>query len=163
MEAPAPRRSPSELRARPSRLVVPLLVAVLIGPTLRGASAQNTGNAVFQIVAHPLNPATSVDRRFLAQAFLKKAAYWPDGEPLRPVDLPAASETRRRFSESVLSRTVAAVKSYWQQIIFSGRGVPPPELESDEAVLRHVARFPGAIGYVSGATSVRGAKILVVK
>jgi hypothetical protein len=58
---------------------------------------------------------------------------------------------------------VQAVKSYWQQVIFSGRGVPPPELESDEAVIRYVLRFPGAVGYVSGTADVRGVKVLAVR
>jgi hypothetical protein len=63
----------------------------------------------------------------------------------------------------VHARSVAAVKSYWQQVIFSGRGVPPPELESDEAVIRHVTRSPGAVGYVSGAANVRGVRVVSVR
>ena len=47
--------------------------------------------------------------------------------PIRPVDLRPNAATRRLFSERMLRRSVAAVRSYWQQRIFSGRGVPPPE------------------------------------
>ena len=56
---------------------------------------------------------------------------------------------RRIFSERVLKRSVAAVRNYWQQRIFSGRDVPPPEVEGDEAVVAYVAEHPGAVGYVS--------------
>jgi len=64
-----------------------------------------------------------------------------DGETALPVDLRSDSSVRRKFSESVLKRSVAAIRSYWQQRIFSGREVPPPELDSDAAVLRYVAKY----------------------
>ena len=46
---------------------------------------------------------------------------------------------------------------------FSGRDVPPPELESDEAVVNYVLEHRGAVGYVSGAAKVRGAKVVFSK
>jgi hypothetical protein len=76
----------------------------------------------FRVIVHPDNPQTSAGRDFVADAFLRKTTDWPDGHGIRPVDLPASSPTRSRFSEAVLKRSVAAVKHYWQQIIFSGRG-----------------------------------------
>ncbi len=106
---------------------------------------------------------TSVTRDFLSEAFLKKITRWKDGETIRPVDLRADSATRRKFSESVLKRSVAAVRSYWQQRIFSGRDIPPPELDSDDAVQGFVAKYPGAIGYVSGAAKLNGVRELTIK
>jgi ABC-type phosphate transport system substrate-binding protein len=112
---------------------------------------------------HPDNPQASAPRDLVADAFLRKTTDWPDGQGIRPVDLPASSATRARFSETVLKRSVAAVKHYWQQIIFSGRGVPPPELESDAAVIGYVLQHRGAIGYVSGSADLGKAKVLVVR
>lgn len=117
----------------------------------------------YRVVVHPANPASTVDRRFLSQAFLRKTSGWGHGEAIRPVDLAPDSPVRRRFSDDVHGRSVAAVKSYWQQVIFSGRGLPPPELSSDDDVLRFVNRHRGAIGYVSGAADVRAVKILAVR
>jgi hypothetical protein len=62
----------------------------------------------------------------------------------------------------VLKRSVQAVKTYWQQRIFSGRGVPPPELESDDAVVRYVENNPGALGYISGTAALGKTKVLAV-
>lgn len=76
--------------------------------------------------------------------------------------LPPDSATRARFSEDVLHRSIASAKSYWQQIIFAGRDVPPPELANDEDVVKYVARNPTAVGYVSGGTTLSGAKALTV-
>jgi ABC-type phosphate transport system substrate-binding protein len=116
-----------------------------------------------RVIVHVSNPASSVDRDFVAAAFLKKATRWDDGQTIRPVDLPQASPVRRSFSENVLRRSVSAVRSYWQQRIFSGRGVPPPELESEVAVAEYVARNPGAVGYVSGSVDLRRVKVLALR
>ena len=117
----------------------------------------------FRIVAHPGNSATALDRRFLEDAFLKKIKAWPSGEIIRPVDLEPGSEVRRRFTDQVLRRPLAAVRAYWQQRIFSGRDVPPPELNSDEEVIKYVHKHAGAIGYVSGAAPVDGLRVIAVQ
>jgi ABC-type phosphate transport system substrate-binding protein len=117
----------------------------------------------FRVITHPTNAATSVERAFLADAFLKKSTRWTGDEPIYPVDQSPDSGTRQRFSEQVLRRSVFAVRSYWQQRIFAGRGLPPPELESDDAVLRYVRSRPGAVGYVSERAELAGVKVLSVR
>jgi ABC-type phosphate transport system substrate-binding protein len=128
-------------------------------PAPRAALAEEAEPA-FKIVVHPDNPAARASRRFLSSLFLKQTTRWDDGETARPVDLKSDAATRRRFSEQVLNRSVAAVKSYWQQRIFSGRGVPPPELDSDQAVLAFVTKHRGGVGYVSSATDIGKARLI---
>jgi ABC-type phosphate transport system substrate-binding protein len=94
----------------------------------------------------------------LIDVFLKRTTRWNDGEAIRPVDQRPDSTARRRFSETILQRSVAAVKSYWQQRIFSGRDLPPPELDSDDAVVSYVTKHRGAVGYVSGTAKLERAK-----
>ena len=118
----------------------------------------------FVVVVNAHNLAKSVERQFLADAFLKRASRWADDETLRPADLRPDSAARRAFSLSVVRRSVAAVRSYWQQCIFSGREIPPPELDNDAAMLRYVAKYRGAVGYVSAnATLGDGVKTLTVR
>lgn len=133
-----------------------LLLAVLALPGRAAAPG-------YRVIVHPSNPATSLDRRFVADAFLKKVTRWPNDQLIRPVDLDRDSAVRRRFSDDVLKRSVAAVASYWQQLVFSGRGVPPPELDSDDQVVRFVLRNPGAIGYVSDGAGIETAKVVQLR
>jgi ABC-type phosphate transport system substrate-binding protein len=142
-----------------------LLFGLLSALTLAGLSAGLRANppAPYRIVVHPNNPASTVERRMLEDAFLKKIKTWPGGETIRPVDLDSGSPTRQRFTEEVLRRPVAAVRAYWQQCIFSGRNVPPPELGSDDEVISYVMKYTGAVGYVSGNAALRGAKPISVR
>jgi ABC-type phosphate transport system substrate-binding protein len=140
-----------------------LLAPLSAPPPATAADPPGAPAMGFQMIVHPSNPATTVDRRFVVDAFLKKVSRWPHEEAIRPADLDADSPVRRRFSEQVLRRSVASVKTYWQQLVFSGRDVPPPELDSDWQVVRYVLKHPGAIGYISPGASLEGAKVLMVK
>ncbi len=112
----------------------------------------------FKMIVHPDNRIASAPRAFLADAFLKRVTRWEDGLAIRPVDQRPDAQVRSRFSRAILGRSVAAVRNYWQQRIFSGHGVPPPELDSDSAVVDYVLEHRGAVGYVSGTAALRGAR-----
>jgi ABC-type phosphate transport system substrate-binding protein len=114
----------------------------------------------YQIVCNPNNPVAAVDRQFVQDAFLKKIRSWPTGDGTRPVDLAPSSPVRKHFSEQVLRRPVEAVRIFWQQRIFAGRDLPPPEVRTDDEVIKFVLRDRGAIGYVSAGAALNGAKVL---
>jgi ABC-type phosphate transport system substrate-binding protein len=127
-----------------------------------GPSVAAEAGPQFVVIVQRQSPLSSVPRELLADLFLKKVTRWPDGSLARPLDLTPRSPVRARFSESVLKRSVETVRMYWQQRIFSGRDLPPPELETDEAVVGRVAATPGAVGYVSATTNVSTVKVVKV-
>ncbi|MFL5309323.1 MAG: hypothetical protein ACJ79H_02605 [Myxococcales bacterium] len=139
------------------RLGVAIVVALAAA-----AVAAEPARSAYVVIVHPGNRTSRIERTFLAEAFLRRATRWPDDTPIRPVDLGPDARARVRFSEDVLSRSVASVRSYWQQRIFSGQGLPPPELPDDESVVAYVLSHPGAIGYVAPGTALNGTKIVEV-
>jgi ABC-type phosphate transport system substrate-binding protein len=140
-----------------------LLAMAGAGPHAIAEADSPAATGGYQVIVNPANPITSVERRFLLDAFLKKVTRWPGDELIRPADLDVGSPVRRRFSDQVLRRSVAAVKSYWQQLVFSGRDVPPPELDTDWQMVRYVLKYPGAIGYVGLGANLDGVKIMTVR
>jgi ABC-type phosphate transport system substrate-binding protein len=158
------RRSSAAVGIRASAASVLALIVVVWCVAAPPALAQPATKAdVYRIIVNPQNPLVSMDRELMAQTFLKKVTTWSHGGVVRPVDLRPDSPARRKFSEDVLGRSVAAVRSYWLQIIFAGRGVPPPELKSDDEVVGYVLKETGAIGYVSSHTDLHGARVLAVE
>lgn len=146
------------------RITVVLVLLVLALAMPRGSvSAQGAAPPAYVVIVHPSNAATTLQRAFVEDAFLKKVTRWPNGDGVRPVDLGPDSPVRRRFSEDVLRRSVEAVRSYWQQIIFAGRDIPPPELDTDDEVVKYVLKHPGGIGYVSSGAKTGGAKVVTVR
>jgi ABC-type phosphate transport system substrate-binding protein len=136
------------------------LAAWLFSMPLSAAVWADAVPQAFKVIINPKNPATSVSQDFLAQAFFKQTMRWDDGEVIQPVDLPLTAPARSAFSSSILKRSVPAVRAYWLQRIFSGRQVPPLELDSDASVVRFVLSSPGAVGYVSAATNSATAKVV---
>ena len=146
-------------------VAVALLGAIV--PDARAAAAAahelDTRRSAFVVVVNDQNASEAVSRTVVSRFFLKKAARWENGAAVFPVDLPPNSPIRDAFSREVLSKSVSSIKAYWQQQIFSGRDVPPPEKGDDAAVLEFVQSNPNAIAYVSaGATLPHGVKELTV-
>lgn len=159
----------SQRLLRPRRvarfLAIAVATIVLVTPIVRlpRAAAQGRPAPDVRVIVNPHNSVVSVDRKFLAEAFFKRVTRWGHMEAIRPVDLRPDAPARHAFSEAVLRRSVAAVKTYWQQAVFAGRDVPPPELETEDEVVRFVLRNPGAVGYVSNDTNIGNARVLPVK
>jgi hypothetical protein len=142
--------------------------ATLLGSANRYLGAAQAAGEVrpppgLRVIVNAENSVTAIDRKFLSDVFLKRVTQWGHLVTIRPVDQRPDASARRQFSEEILKRSVAAVKTYWQQAVFSGRDVPPPELDSEEEVVRFVLRNPGAIGYVSSAIDTGTARVLPVR
>lgn len=159
-------RSTSRTAQRqPRRPVLRLLVIGVLGTAglIAGATSATASAPEFLVIVHPSNPLHTADRDFVAAAFLKRTTRWNNGETIHPVDQRPNAAVRRSFSSEIVRRSVAAVRSYWQQRIFSGRGVPPPEVDSDQHAIDYVVKYPGAIGYVSARAKLGAAKVLLVR
>jgi ABC-type phosphate transport system substrate-binding protein len=116
-----------------------------------------------RVIVNAKNHVTRLDRRFVSEAFLKKRTHWDEDLAIQPVDLGQRSAERDKFSRDVLERDVASVRRYWAQQVFSGRGVPPPEVSNDADVVKYVASHPGGIGYVAAGVELSGVKIVEVE
>jgi ABC-type phosphate transport system substrate-binding protein len=116
----------------------------------------------YRVIVNAANPMDSMSKVQLGRLFLKKSAAWDDGTPAVPVDQVRTADVRALFTDEVLKKRVNNVISHWQQMAFSGRGVPPSELNSDADVLAFVKANRGAIGYVSRGEPLADVKIVRV-
>lgn len=117
----------------------------------------------FVVIVNAANPASFLPEKEVSQMFLKRLTKWADGVRVMPVDLGEGSPTRESFSQAVHQKGTAAVKAYWQKMIFSGREVPPAEKGAAAEVVAFVKANRGAIGYVPPGTAIGpGVKVLPV-
>ncbi|MEP6729720.1 MAG: hypothetical protein ABJE10_03735 [bacterium] len=144
-------------RPREWRLAAALCFGMLAGlPRL--AIAQDR----VVLIVNAANPVATITRDELSKMFLLRLTRWPNGQHVQPVDGNEMSPVRRHFSDTVLRMDVPSVKSFWQEIVFSGRGTPPPERVSEIEIIGFVKKNPGAIGYVSSITPVDGVKVITL-
>lgn len=117
----------------------------------------------FKVIVNPERDVDAVDRELLRDAYLKKVEEWSDGETIRPIDLPETSEAREHFTEAVLRKTPAQLRAYWNQQIFSGKGVPPPEATSVADVIAYVLANKGAVGYIPADADPGKARVVGIR
>ena len=141
---PGPASMQKQSRALVRILTTASAAVVLAAAMPVRAIAQNN----FVVVVNAANPASNIPKAAVAALFTKKTHEWEDGTPVFPVDLPADDPVREAFTLAIHGKSPQAIRAYWQQQIFSGREVPPPERSSDEQVLAYVRTTAGAIGYV---------------
>lgn len=148
MTAEACRRIRPPLRRRvPAVFALAAILALAAGAPRPSAAA-----ADFIVVINAGNPQAALPAAEVSKMFLQKTPRWQSGARVMAVDLPEESPARASFSKMIHERSTAAVKAYWQKMIFSGRDVPPPEKTSAAEVLAYVRANPGAIGYVPAGT-----------
>jgi ABC-type phosphate transport system substrate-binding protein len=144
---------------RASGVILAVLLG-LVGTAARGAEPETD----YKIVVNAKNPASTLTRTDVTRIFLKKTTTWPNGQSADPIDQHTDSASRRAFSKSVLRMDIGAVASYLNQLIFSGRGVPPLTKPSDAEVLSYVHDNANAIGYVAGDAKLgEGIKAVTLK
>jgi ABC-type phosphate transport system substrate-binding protein len=140
------------------RSIVKSLLIAFVALAPLGASA-----ASFKVVVNNGVNVSSMTKKDISDLFMKRVPKWSNGTPVVPVDQSDRSAVREEFSKLIHGKPTAAVKSYWQQQIFSGRDVPPVEKASDSEVLAMVRSNPGAVGYVDAGADTSGVKVLNVQ
>lgn len=146
------------MRLAPHHLLS-VAVAVALGP---GSFTAGAATDDFKVIVHPDNPVVAIDRGHLREIYLRKVTDWSGNGAIRPIDLARRFAVRDRFVHDVLRKTPAQLKTYWNQQIFSGKGVPPPEADSPAAAVAYVLANPGAIAYVPLELDPGGAKVIEV-
>lgn len=141
------------------RIGISLLVVVL-GVATASIGAEDSG--AYKVIVNPANPTTTLSRLKLGEIFLRKQPRWPDGIPVSPMEPSGKSPVRVRFSQETYGKPVIAIAAYWQQMIFSGKGVPPPERSNDADIVAFVRETSGAIGYVGAGVDVSGVKVVAI-
>lgn len=113
------------------------------------------------VIVNPGNGA-SLSSEDVQRLFLGKLKSFPGGGEATPVNQKEGQPAREQFNQAVLNKSESQLKAYWSQLVFTGKGTPPKELDNDDAIKALVASTPGAIGYIDAA-KVDGSVKVVLK
>lgn len=105
------------------------------------------------IIVNDQNSVTELTDEQVQNYFLKKSRQWPNGAPVRFFDLRDDKEERKIFLRTVIGKSAREIELYWiGQKLYTGNSAPL-QISNDSMMAGVVARFPGAIGYVSSTFS----------
>ena len=111
------------------------------------------------VVVHPNNDA-ALDKKAVQRIFLGKEKKFSNGKEVLPVNQAPSSSARDSFDTDTLGRSSTQIAAYWSKLVFTGKGIPPKELDNDAAVLAIVADNLNAIGYVDSASVSDAVKVI---
>ncbi len=120
---------------------------------LLAASMVFSGAAFAEVVVivHQSN-TDNLDPEMIQRIFLGKTKGFPTAGKAVPLDLPQDSTARADFLAKVVKKTQSQYTAYWAKLMFTGKGVPPKETDSDKDVVTLVSKNPSLIGYVDAAS-----------
>lgn len=136
-----------------------LTLVVLLAAAPASVSAQDARGLL--VIVHPGVPATSLPIAELQRIYLGKTSRWGDGTNVVPTMLKDGPD-QEAFVEGLLGRPLHRFVTYWRQMIFTGKGVPPRSFRDHAAMMTFVATTPGALGFAPASAVDDSVKVLPV-
>lgn len=134
---------------------------VLITAGFMIAAALNAIASDVKIIGNVSVRADSISPSEIKSVFLLQRRTLKDGSAVVPV-LEKSGAAHETFLRHYLDRGSEEIRTYYQGLVFTGKGSMPKELNSDAEVVAYVAKTKGTIGYVSGSASTEGVKVFAV-
>jgi hypothetical protein len=104
-----------------------------------------------EIIVHPDQASTQIDRSLLRALFSMRLRQWPSGALVQVFVLPDHDEVTDLFCREQLGTYPYVMRATWDRMIFTGTGLAPIMVKSEQEMRDRVRSTPGAIGYVRSA------------
>jgi ABC-type phosphate transport system substrate-binding protein len=137
------------------RLILGLLFALLPAGALHAGPL--TGAVV---IANESTPVDQISPASLKNLYTGRMNYWDGGQ--RVVIVVLADKTDQALSE-LTGMDPSQFRTFWQRLVFSGRGEEPRKAMDVGALVTAVASTRGAIALAPADAPLKGVKIVEVK
>lgn len=77
-----------------------------------------------------------------------------------PVHLPPGDPLRRQFLDVVMKQSEEQYTGYWLVRQYVGKGAPPKEFATVDALVKYVTTTPGALGYLPASMVPMGGNVI---
>jgi len=133
-------QKPRERRAAPRAIGLLALLSLWLSAF---ASAQSA-----EIIVNPAQQNISLNRNLLRAIFTMQLRAWPNGPPIRVFVLPDNHPLSDRFYRENLGIYSYMLRAAWDRMVFTGTGLAPTVVQTEEEMRERVRSTPGAIGYI---------------
>jgi len=112
------------------------------------------------VIANNGVPVESLSAAALKDIYTGKTAYWPGGQS---VVIAVLADDDDAALKEVSGMDASQFKTFWQRLVFSGRGQLPKKADDAASLVALVAATKGAIALAPADAGLEGVKILEVK
>ncbi len=118
-----------------------------------------SASAEVVLVTHSSNDAT-FDKKSVQRIFLGKAKKFSNGKEAIPINQVEGAAARNAFDSGILGRSSSQISAYWSKLVFTGKGIPPKEVESDADVINLISDNPSCIGYIDSSAVTDAVRVI---
>jgi len=94
--------------------------------------------------------------------FSNKKQRWSHGGKVELVTY-KGGPVQDEFCNSFLGKSSSQFKQFWRQLVFTGQGASPKEVNSVEDMLQAISKEKSSIGFVPADTSLSSVKAITVE
>jgi ABC-type phosphate transport system substrate-binding protein len=102
-----------------------------------------------EIVVNKTVSATDYSTADIRAIFTMKKTVWPNRRLIRVYTLPDNNPIHKEFVKNNLHILAHQLRRVWDRMTYSGTGVAPIELDSEQEMIDKIATTPDSIGYLS--------------
>lgn len=121
--------------------------ALMLAAVLLTASPGAWSDSV-KIIANSSLDQSELDRSMVRSMFSVRLRQWPDGSPVKAFVLPDSDPVHQQFCREQLGTFPYVLRATWDRVVFTGTGIAPEVVKSEQEMKRKVESTPGSIGYV---------------
>jgi ABC-type phosphate transport system substrate-binding protein len=114
---------------------------ILLGPLFHVSAAE--------IIVNASVPAARYSRADARAIFAMHLRIWPNGEPIKVFTLADDDRVHKDFVKNNLNMFPHQFRRAWDRMTYTGTGIAPIQLDSEQEMIEKVMNTPNAIGYVS--------------
>lgn len=103
----------------------------------------------------------SASIKHVRSIFRGKYSSWNNKQPVIIVLPSKKNSSIKDVSSYIYETSTTGMQKFWLSQVFQGRSNPPVFLDSDEEIIRYVAKNPGAIGIVYKPTFPINAGLII--
>jgi len=100
------------------------------------------------LIVHPHNTSSQLTRNNLRAIFAMRTPQWPDGIPVHVFVLEDNDPVHVSFCKHLLDMFPYQLRRVWDRQVFSGTGIAPIAVKTEQEMRERVASTEGAIGYL---------------
>lgn len=128
-----------------SRPLSSFVTVILVACSLSSHSA-----IAAEIIVNKSVPGGAYSKEDLRAIFSMQKRFWSTQRQIKVFVLPDGSQIHKDFVKNSLNMFPHQLRRVWDRLTYSGTGIAPVELSSEQEMAEKIANTPDSIGYIAG-------------
>jgi hypothetical protein len=149
-------------RALPSPYISKAVLKALIVALVLLFISEKNARAELVLIVNKDNPVTFIRAADLRMIYGGGKRTFPHGVYVQPANITQENPVGRDFFDRVLHMDAESYRLYWVRMIFSGKGRPPVEFETEREAINFVAANKGGLAFVDSPNATDEVKTVKI-